>query len=371
VSDSNDPTSTSSTLGGRLRTAREAAGLEISDIARTTHVRSAYLSALEEGRYADLPEDVYSRNFVRLFATSVSLPVDETLEIYQRERRAALGTTTLDQRLEHDRGIARRVSSGTAIPITKGPSRIKGAPPTLLANPYLLGSILVVVIALLAGWGLRQMLSGNGAELLSDTSTQGLSSTQRPPSTPASSAATEVNAGGGSEPPAPPEIVSIDILSTPPGATVSLDGFVLAGLTPLTGELVSARSGRTIEVELAGFQPLANTVDILEDLRLEFTLAPLDAGTNGANGEQLSSDEIIFTITETSWFEAWQSTSRNVGERLAYATAQPGTVYRFTLPVYVHVGNAGGVQVDLAGQEAAAFGGQGGVIGRAFEQRGD
>ena len=90
-------------LGTVLRNARTSRGMELADVAELTHVRKEYLRALEEGRYADLPEDVYTRNFVKLYAQAVGLDPERTLTAYQAERRHAGGLTTLEMRLEKER----------------------------------------------------------------------------------------------------------------------------------------------------------------------------------------------------------------------------------------------------------------------------
>ncbi len=99
-----DPSSShrGGSLGELLRQARDERGLELSDIAELTHVRREYLRALEEGRFEDLPEDVYTKNFVRLYAQAAGLDVDTTLETYTRERRSAVGMTTLEESLDRD-----------------------------------------------------------------------------------------------------------------------------------------------------------------------------------------------------------------------------------------------------------------------------
>src|SRR5690606_14501899 len=77
--------------------------LSLTDVAELTHVRQEYLKALEEGRYGDLPEDVYARNFVRLFAQAVGVDTERALSAYQSERRQAGGLSTLEMRLEQER----------------------------------------------------------------------------------------------------------------------------------------------------------------------------------------------------------------------------------------------------------------------------
>src|SRR5690606_16743378 len=83
-------------LADLLRSARESRGLSLADVAELTHVRQEYLRALEEGRYGDLPEDVYARNFVRLFAQAVGVDVERAMSAYQLERKQAGGLTTLE-----------------------------------------------------------------------------------------------------------------------------------------------------------------------------------------------------------------------------------------------------------------------------------
>ncbi len=75
-----------SKVGQLLQEARRQRGLEIKDIAASTHVRSEYLAALEEGRFSELPENVYTRNFLRLYAEAVGLDEKEVLEHYSMER---------------------------------------------------------------------------------------------------------------------------------------------------------------------------------------------------------------------------------------------------------------------------------------------
>ncbi|MEX2501061.1 MAG: helix-turn-helix domain-containing protein, partial [Trueperaceae bacterium] len=66
-------------LGALLQEGRERSGMDLADVASRTHVRRAYLEALEADDVDALPEDVYARNFVRLFARAVGVDVDEAL----------------------------------------------------------------------------------------------------------------------------------------------------------------------------------------------------------------------------------------------------------------------------------------------------
>jgi cytoskeletal protein RodZ len=75
-----------STLGERLRVAREQRGMSLTQAAAETRILQRYLVALEEGDYANLPGDVYARGFVRSYAKLLDLPIEEAIEIYRRER---------------------------------------------------------------------------------------------------------------------------------------------------------------------------------------------------------------------------------------------------------------------------------------------
>ena len=75
-----------STLGERLRVAREHQGMSLAQAAAETRILQRYLVALEEGDYANLPGDVYARGFVRSYAKLLNLPSEEAIEAYRRER---------------------------------------------------------------------------------------------------------------------------------------------------------------------------------------------------------------------------------------------------------------------------------------------
>jgi len=73
-------------LGERLREARESQGISLSQAAVETRILQRYLVALEDGDYQHLPGDVYARGFIRNYALYLSIPADELIELYRRER---------------------------------------------------------------------------------------------------------------------------------------------------------------------------------------------------------------------------------------------------------------------------------------------
>jgi cytoskeleton protein RodZ len=356
------------TLGRHLREARERSGLGLSDLAEVTHVRRVYLTALEEGRYRDLPEDVYARNFVRLYANAVGLDPAPLLDQYVRERQSALGRSTLETRLDRDRQAATQLRSGRTEP---APSRRPPALPAWLLGPWLPTVALVAVVVALAVWGYNGLFTaGTGAATpaAADTDARTSPAAAPPVTTPSPGASLAEPVAGTPEAAAPSQVL-VSIVTDPPGAAVTIDGFPVPGVTPLLDIPVTARDARVVRAELDGYAPSEVRADLRQDADLALTLEPVggpDATT--ASGAVGGEGELVITITDTTWLEVYRSTARNEGERLVYTTAQPGATYRFSPPVFVYTGNAAGVRLDLSGQDLGPMGSPGAVLGRAFPE---
>jgi len=344
-------------LGATLKNSRVAKGLELADIAELTHVRKEYLRALEEGRYGDLPEDVYTRNFVRLFAQAVDIDPERAMQAYQAERQKAGGLSTLEMRLEKERKGEPPPKRKSTSASRKVGVRIGPALPTLL---------LVIALVALAVWGFNRLLFRTDRGPVQTQS----GSAGTPVVIPDSSQADAPAVGEGAPADAEPRTVLISVVSEPPGATVSIDSFVLPGTTPISDAPVTARSGRIINVSLDGYQTLEQAVDLLENQTINVTLAPTaaaDAPPAGAGPvAAAAAGELVIAVRASTWLEVYRGTARNVGERLVYRTAEPGETFSFALPVYVHVGNAAGVDVTVGDVQVGALGSSGAVVGRAF-----
>jgi transcriptional regulator with XRE-family HTH domain len=85
------PTNVEQTVGERLRTAREAKGVDYYRVERDTKIRAKYLAALERSDHATLPGDVYTKGFVRSYAEYLGLSGDELVEAWRAERVDAEG----------------------------------------------------------------------------------------------------------------------------------------------------------------------------------------------------------------------------------------------------------------------------------------
>ncbi|HKI55956.1 MAG TPA: RodZ domain-containing protein [Trueperaceae bacterium] len=381
------------TLGAILSEARQRKGLELSDISELTHVRQEYLRALEQGRYGDLPEDVYSRNYVRLYAHAVGLEPASVVDTYARERRRTVGMSTLEERLEKERR--------GEVPDS---DRRSGFPfGTLL--PTLL---LVAVLVGLALWGFNSLLfrpthapattatdlsggstagsaPGGAAAAASGASASGSgnsgSGSTGGSSTAAGSGGAAASAGQAGNAPAgvvgdavQARTVQVSVTTTPPGASVSIDGFALPGTTPIQDAPVTAREGRVVRVTLPGYQTVQQTVDLRQDRSLSYTLTPV-AGAGQATAAtpekavtpaSVSAGQIGINITARTWLEVYRSTSRDQGQRLVYATVDAGKHYVFDLPVYLHVGNAAGVDIVTSDKDLGPMGSPGAVVSKAF-----
>ena len=69
--------SASAEFGLRFRTAREGAGMTQDQVADVLHLDVAVVSAIEDGRFADLPMRPYARGYVRNYARVLGLDADD------------------------------------------------------------------------------------------------------------------------------------------------------------------------------------------------------------------------------------------------------------------------------------------------------
>ena len=63
-------------IGSALREARMAQGLDITECAAAIYVRARYLTAIEDGRFDDLPDQAYVGGFVRAYADHLGVSLD-------------------------------------------------------------------------------------------------------------------------------------------------------------------------------------------------------------------------------------------------------------------------------------------------------
>jgi len=79
-------TSKNSRVGDQLKARRQELGYSLHKVEVATKIRGKYLSAIEANDFANLPNDVYSRGFVKQYAMFLGLPATEIVKRYQSER---------------------------------------------------------------------------------------------------------------------------------------------------------------------------------------------------------------------------------------------------------------------------------------------
>ena len=72
-------------LGEKLRQAREARGISISEVAEQTRISSQYLEGIEADDYRTLPGGIFNKGFIKSFAKFVGIDEDEALQDYSRQ----------------------------------------------------------------------------------------------------------------------------------------------------------------------------------------------------------------------------------------------------------------------------------------------
>lgn len=76
---------TPKTLGEKLRALRRGQAVSLDMIEKATHIQRSYLTALEKGYYDELPEPMYTRQFIRAYARELGADEQYFLELYDEE----------------------------------------------------------------------------------------------------------------------------------------------------------------------------------------------------------------------------------------------------------------------------------------------
>jgi cytoskeleton protein RodZ len=74
----------SSTLGEKLRQAREERGISINEVAEQTRISPHYLDLIEQDDYRTLPGGIFNKGFIKSFAKYVGVDEGEALQDYAR-----------------------------------------------------------------------------------------------------------------------------------------------------------------------------------------------------------------------------------------------------------------------------------------------
>ncbi|HEX9919403.1 MAG TPA: helix-turn-helix domain-containing protein [Pyrinomonadaceae bacterium] len=78
-----------SSLGARLRQAREARGISLRELSDQTRIARRYLEAIEADDYKELPGGIFNRSFIKAYAKGVGFNEAEAVGAYTEVARAA------------------------------------------------------------------------------------------------------------------------------------------------------------------------------------------------------------------------------------------------------------------------------------------
>lgn len=119
------------TLAEKLRALRRTQAVSLPMLEERTRIQKRYLEALERGRYDELPEPMYTRNFLRAYARALGADEQYFLELYEEE----VGQTDL---LGPHRLPRMRVRKGRFFVFSRVTTGLALALPALVIVAYLL-----------------------------------------------------------------------------------------------------------------------------------------------------------------------------------------------------------------------------------------
>ena len=127
-------------VGALLRRRREEIQQDVDDVSRQLRIRSAYIRAIEEGRFQELPGNAYAIGFVRAYADYLGLDGSNVVSDYRDE-------------------LARRSRQNELVwPSEGGESRFPGG--------AILGVCLLLAVAIYGGWYYASQSGGTGIKLI-------------------------------------------------------------------------------------------------------------------------------------------------------------------------------------------------------------
>jgi cytoskeleton protein RodZ len=327
-------------IGSRLRAAREAKGLTISDLADQTRVRVAALEAIEAGDFARLPEPIYVQSYLRAFAQAVGLPVEPVLEAFRRGAPSVPVPSA----------VAAAVSRRTIETKPSGGLSLGGIALGLAALALVAGYLFV---------SLRSRAVTNPTTVQAPGTPTGVSDppgTTAGTDTPGPSSAADPNVTDPNvtdpnvtDPNAVVGNVNLSVTSNPPGASVLLDGISI-GVTPLVNAPVTAGSSRELRVELPGYKATVKTVDLSSNRSYAASLVPEPPA--GTPVTPATAGQVTLTFQGASWVRITDLS----GKRLYEGIPAAGTVKNFPGPVSVRAGRPDLIVASIGGQSRGALG---------------
>jgi transcriptional regulator with XRE-family HTH domain len=147
------------TLGSYVRSAREARGLDLRDVAQQTRISVGFLKAIEEEDFSKLPGEVFVKGFLKSYAKFLRLPEDEIMKRYAEigaprpaapasaDAPAAPAAQKAPKTAKVEPPKAAPAEAPPAAPDTEKPGRI-GLEPFLWAGAVIVGIAAFIITAL-------------------------------------------------------------------------------------------------------------------------------------------------------------------------------------------------------------------------------
>ncbi len=354
-------------VGKRLKEKREELGLSIEDIEENIKIRKKYIIALENDNYEEIPGLVYARAFLKNYSSFLGLDAEEILEEFDRWRHLE----DVDAELEGSRRRLKRSRQDSDEGII---SRFFSFSPRVL-----LAAFILVLIAGGVTYNLV-IMNGNG-----DMEAE-------PDDIPAVVEEEEEPAEAPEE-----EAEDIEEVDEETEDLTLEDELVMQELEQYQIDLEDDFNGDMSEVELEnGFdeeieefdyeaisEPEDGEIDLEEDEELEELVEDPDADEVPDDEPETIDDdddeaaetetdeepeeipsEVEIIITERAWLRISVD-----GENVFEGTLEAGEeqIYEPENSFEIRTGNAGGVELTVAGEEMGTIGETGEVVEEEFE----
>lgn len=340
-------------VGALLRRRREEIQQDVDDVSRQLRIRSAYIRAIEEGRFQELPGNAYAIGFVRAYADYLGLDGGSVVSDYRDE-------------------LARRSRQNELVWPTEGSeSRFPGG--------AILGVCLLLGLAIYGGWYYATQSGGTGIKLIDQVpdyikKATGVGQTvenavpEEPTRTEAQAATTTAEPAAPATPPAAPSAATTQPAPPPPA--------VVATPTP-SNEPAAVALGQGQPASAAPAAPAAPSTEASSGTAATAPAQPTGgAAVSPAPGatEQASTAaepapvppaaKVVIRANRDSWIEIRDKDAAVVLQRVL----RQGET--FNVPdqkgLVMTTGNAGGIVIELEGRPLQALGSLG-VVKRGIK----
>jgi cytoskeleton protein RodZ len=347
-------------VGALLRRRREEIQQDVDDVSRQLRIRSAYIRAIEEGRFQELPGNAYAIGFVRAYADYLGLDGSNVVSDYRDE-------------------LARRSRQNDLVwPSEGGESRFPGG--------AILGVCLFLGLAIYGGWYYASQSGGTGIKLIDQvpdyikkatgvgqtaeseapaeptrTEAQAATSTNEPaaPATPPAAEPVPGTASTTAPTPPPPAVVATPAPSNEPAAVALGQGqpepapTAPAAPTPPTTSEPASSSQSTEATGTTGDAAVSPSPDAAEQASTTTEPAPVPPAA-----------KVVIRANRDSWIEIRDKDEAVVLQRVL----RQGET--FNVPdqkgLLMTTGNAGGIVIELEGRPLQALGSLG-VVKRGIK----